>query len=242
MEICVLECDWGEADRDDILVLLEDVASHILCELRHPFDETIRVMNLPTEDDPKAFYRQPGDLVYEVNLTVKDRHWSQFSYQFAHELCHVLSGHDRLRNNPNNWFHEAICEIASIFTLRRMGERWRNKPPYPNWTSYAGSLTAYAAGVEEKYRTKSPPVSSFGAWLSANEEEMRSCSILREKNGVVALRLLPVFESDRQGWNAVPHLPACTMGIREYIKAWKANVQDVDQKFVERIEAALSDT
>ena len=50
-----LESDWGEADRDDIRMLLEDVASHIVRELRHPFDEAIRVVNLPTTDNPRAF-------------------------------------------------------------------------------------------------------------------------------------------------------------------------------------------
>ena len=59
LQISVLESDWGDAVRDNIRVLLEDVASHIVRELRHPFDEAIRVVNLPTEDDPRAFYRGP---------------------------------------------------------------------------------------------------------------------------------------------------------------------------------------
>ena len=239
MQISVLECEWGEAVRVDIQVLLQDVASHIVRELRHPFDETIRVMNLPTEDNPKAFYRRSGDLAYEVNLTARDRRWSQFSYQFAHEFCHVLSGHERLRNNPNNWLHKAICELASIFALRRMGERWHTNPPYPNWASYSDRLAAYAEDLVEKYRDKSP--TSFGAWLSANEEEIRRCSILRENNGVVALKLLPVFEEDRQGWNAVPHLPESKGRIGEYIEAWKSSVQDVDRGFVEHVGAALAE-
>ena len=119
MEIEILECDWGVARRDEIHVLLEDVASHIVRELRDPLDETIRVMNMPG-NPPRAFFRRAGDTAYEVNLTAKDRKWSQFAYQFGHEFRHVLSGHDRLRCNPDNWFHESLCELSSFFVLRRM--------------------------------------------------------------------------------------------------------------------------
>ena len=239
MQISVLESDWGDANRDDIRMLLEDVASHIVRELRHPFDEAIRVVNLPTTDNPRAFYRGPHEDVHKVNLTAKDRKWSRFAYQFAHEFCHVLSGHERLRNNPNNWLHEAICELASIFTLRRMGERWRTEAPYTNWTSYSESLAAYAESLVEKHSSGSP-TASFGAWLSANEEEMRACPYLRDKNGVVALRLMPVFEEYRHGWNAVPGLPASTGRTVEYIETWKASVEDTDRSFVERIGATLT--
>ena len=100
-------------------MLLADVASHIVRELRHPYDETIRVMNLPTEDNPKIFYRRLVDFAHEVNLTAKGRKWSRFSYQFAHEYCHLLSGHERLRNNPNNWFHEAIDSVLDWDQVRR---------------------------------------------------------------------------------------------------------------------------
>ena len=69
---------------------------------------------------------------------------------------------------------------------------------------------------------------------------MRGCSSLRDKNGVVALRLLPVFEEYPHGWNAVPRLPVSTESIVAYIEAWKASVQGVDRRFAERVGAALT--
>lgn len=241
LEISVLECDWGDADRDDIKSLLQDVSSHIVRELRDPFDMTIRVRNLPTEDSPTTFYRQPSDEAYHVNLTSKGPTWSQFAYQFAHEFCHVLSCYERLRDNPNNWFHEAICELASIFTLRRMGERWRTQPPYPNWTTYSESLLAYAQALVDKYSSISPE-GVFRVWLSEAEKEMRECAYLRDKNGIVALRLLPLFEQCPRGWNTVRRLPVLTERIAVYIEAWKDSVQHVDRRFVGRVGEALGVT
>ena len=74
----------------------------------------------------------------------RDRQQNQYAYQFAHEFCHVLSGYEGLEGNPNNWFHETICELASVFTLRRMAERWPTHPPYPNWAGYSKHLLEYA--------------------------------------------------------------------------------------------------
>ena len=240
MEIEILECDWGVARRDDIQILLEDVASQVLRELRDPFDETVRVMNLPGQP-PKTFFRRPGDTAYEMNLTAKNRKWSQFAYQFGHEFCHVLTGHERLRCNANNWFHESICELSSFFVLRRMAERWPTDPPYSNWADYSPSLADYAQSEAAKYRNVAA-MGSFGAWLNANESDMRQAPYLRDRNGVVALRLLPVFEQTPRGWNAVRRLPVSAGPISEYIEAWKAEVrEEVDRSFVECIGEALSD-
>lgn len=240
MQVSVLPCDWGDARHDDIQRLLEDVTSHIDRELRDPLLGTLSVMNLQTEESPRTFFRRSCDTgVYEINLTAKDRLWSQFAYQFAHEYCHVLSGHDRLRDNPNNWFHEAICELASAFVLRRMVKRWRDRPPYVNWASYAPCLTTYADSLTERLARNSP-TGCFQSWLSANENLMRSNPYLRDLNGVVAMRLLPLFEREPSGWNAVAHLPDNTARIHLYIDSWSTSVNELDRRFVESIGRAMA--
>ena len=57
-----------------------------------------------------------------IKLSARDTYWNKYAYQFAHEFCHVISKHDNLKENPNNWFHEAICELSiHAFTLRLYG-------------------------------------------------------------------------------------------------------------------------
>lgn len=68
---------------------------------------------------------------------------------------------------------------------------------------------------------------------------MRECAYLRDKNGIVALKLLCVFEQCPHGWNTVRRLPVSTERIAVYANAWKDSVQHVDQEFVGRVEAAL---
>ena len=117
--------------------------------------------------------------------------------------------------------------------MRRMAECWPTDPPYSKWADYSEcTARKYSAGA---------PSGSFAAWLFANENDMRDKPYLRERNGVVALRLLPLFEEIPQGWKAVRHLPVSTELIGEYIEAWKADVQPADRLFVERVGEALSD-
>ena len=75
----------------------------------------------------------------------------------------------------SDWGEAVRCELASIFTLRRMGERWRTEAPYTNWTSYSESLAVYAESLVEK--RSGLPTASFGAWWSANEETESSFRI-----------------------------------------------------------------
>ena len=113
------------------------------------------------------FYRGPPDDPFVIQLTARDLEWSQFAYQFSHEFCHVLSNYENLKANPNNWFHEAICELASVFTLRRMAERWQTNPPYPNWADYVAALRDYSEKRLSRQRVQLPRGVTLQSWLSS---------------------------------------------------------------------------
>lgn len=239
MDILVVESDWGDADREDIRRLLLDAASHINRELRSPFDGRINVSNLPTENSPRILYDRSPTGAFQINLTAQDRLWSKFAYQFAHEFCHIVSGYERLKNNPNNWFHESICELASIFVLGKMAERWLSNSPYANWKDYAPALKAYSDDIVRCAEAHSFPGGKFSEWLASTEDELRGDPYMREKNRVVATRLLPLFEEDPQGWNAVSELPNNRSRICEYVSQWHSAVDSSDRSFVERVRRRL---
>ena len=240
MHIHICPCDWGESHPADIQALLDDTASHIDRELRKPVEGTINILNLPSQEDPITFYRQDRKGPFDVNLTARDHFWSQYAYQFAHEYCHVQSGYELLHGNPNNWLHESICELASLYTLRRMGERWRKKPPYPNWAAYAPELTAYADKIISARSLAGVSDPEFAAWLMAEEPELRKDPYQREKNKIVACRLLGLFEECPGGWNSIRALPASTATLLDYLKDWRAACSRDDRPFVDRVIAIFS--
>ena len=227
---------WGDARYFDIGKLLIDAASHVTRLHRTPFTGIIQVEPTPDEQPcPITYYRASLQDPFVIQLSARNKRWSQFAYQFAHELCHVLCDYERLRESLNGWLHEAICELASVFTLRRMAERWPISPPYPNWVEYGEALSSYA---EERLHSPEHQLSSgvtLAEWLALEEEGLRQDRYQRDKNAIVAFSLLPIFESEPTGWNAVRNLPASSAMVRDYLREWHSQVDLVDKPFVARI-------
>lgn len=230
--------DWGDGRRQDIQVLLANVASHITRHLRDSLSPVIEVWRR-SSGSPMIAYRQPGHSTYTVLLSTTGTYWAQYSFQFAHEFCHLLSDYERLAvGGSNAWFHESLCELASLFTLRSMAVTWETEPPYPNWTAYAPALSDY---VDGRLATVSAalPDADFVSWLRSHELEGRKNPYLREGNLIVALRMLPVFERHPQGWNALRRLPASNARIDLYLAQWKEQVDSCDRRFVGQIQEVL---
>ena len=241
MDVTVVGCDWGGALRSDVQALLSDVASHLTGALTAPPLGSIVVKATASVDAvPITLYRSCPEEPFTVLLSARGRYWSQFAYQFSHELCHVLSDYERLRESRNKWFHEALCELASVFTLRRMAEAWLSQPPYPGWAGYAHSLRAYADSLLAQEQRRLPAGISISSWLVSEEESLREDSLQRDKNAVVAYSLLPLFENDPATWNSVRILPESSSMFGEYLLEWHARVEPSDRPLVMRIVEAFA--
>ena len=241
MKIVVAETDWGQARPSDIKALLENTASHLNRFLQSPFADAIVVVPSPPDRPcPMTWYRTAPQYPFVIQLSARDRSWSQFAFQFAHEFCHVLSGYERLRGNPNNWFHEALCELASVFTLRRMAETWPVHPPFPNWSDYAGSLADYATERLNREESQLPQGETLLSWLFKRENGLREDPYQRELNSVVAYSLLTLFEGYPTGWNTIPDLPDSTAKLHTYLREWTSSVSPQDRDFTESIMALFS--
>ena len=86
-----------------------------------------------------------------IYLSSQDRRWAQLMYQYGHEMYHYITHyHSDFRGDAQQsysrhaWFEEAICEAMSIIVLKESAKIWKTSPPYPNWASYASSLSTYA--------------------------------------------------------------------------------------------------
>ena len=104
--------------------------------LRDGVDTTIKVQNWPEGTlAPIILFHHPGQTTYTILPRTGARRWAQYSYQFAQEFCHLVSGYECLEGGANSWFHESICEMAALFTLRSIGMTWKEDPLYPNWAA-----------------------------------------------------------------------------------------------------------
>ncbi len=222
-------------------MLLTDVARNFTGVFREPPKGNIVVgTTLHQGDDPITLLRSSQEEPFTILLSARGKRWSQFAYQFSHELCHVLSDYERLWDSRNNWFHEALCELASIFTIRRMAETWPARPPYDNWADYAQSLSDYAKGYLAREERRLPAGMTLSEWLLWEEGGLRENCLQRDKNAVVAYSLLPIFESEPAVWNAINRLPHSSSMFREYMLEWHEWVEPAEKPLVKRILDALT--
>ena len=236
INISVPKNEWGEANPRVIETFLKYVASHINRELYAPFVGEIHVEKSDT-DSLYVCFQHDRNQPHTIKLATGNFDWCQYAYQFTQMFCHVLSDHNKLRGCENGWFHQALCQLASIFTLRRMGERWHTEAPFTNWGEYAKNFWTYEEEVRiihkmsfyQDHQIKSTIVPID--WLSNHEEEMRTISV--DENtysnrhgeywsiyGLIAYALLPIFEKYPSGWNAVRHLPKSDSYIKQYLYEW----------------------
>ena len=229
--------NWGTGRHADISAVLRSAEAQIAQHLREDVEATINVARW--DKDPEARRGVGGAQSYKIWLSAKDRYWAQYTYQFAHELCHVVAGYGQRFEKPNQWFEESICEVASLFTLRSMGVAWKEEPPYPNWAPYGASLLEYARATMAQATEEMPNDAEWKEWMCRHDHLSRTNPYERIGNRIIALRMLPLFEDYPQGWNAIQRLPTSEVRIGAFLAQWAEAADPRDRDFVQRIEGAL---
>ncbi len=219
MSIQINPLCWGEAQIVDLQKLLESVV-HVMDSYfasKIDFDITVAYDQI---NGPMVLYARGNNGEYQVLLSSKDRFWAQHSYQFSHEYCHIRTNY--IEGNPKiKWFEETICELASLFTLRRMSEVWKISPPNTNWHDYSASLYEYAENRINDVKFNLPEGIEFLDWFKASLGSLERNPYTRETNTIIAIKLLPIFEDNPKLWRAMT-----------YFNSWDAkDVDDIYQCF-----------
>ena len=240
--ITVSEGGWGSAKVREIRAIALSAAGEIA---RHcPRTRIGGIVVYHRDDHPQTAWERTADGTIAVGLAARDRQCAQIAFQFAHEFCHVLAGHSngqrgglRAEGRPNLWLEESLAETASIFVLRAMARSWERSAPFRDWRSYAPEFSSYAA--DRMRGAGGAPPSDFVRWFRANEPAMRRNAELRDRNAVVALRLLPLFEAEPRAWEAVTFMNLGTQDRRQsldvFLADWRRNCPPVLQPFVVKI-------
>ena len=228
----VADVSWGGRPQD-VEKVLHSAADALW--LYFP-ERTLKPILVEPQGGPITLFRHDPNGEYRVRLNTGNRLWAQHAYQFAHEFCHILANYDEYERR-NKWFEESVCEMASLFVLRRMSETWKVRPPYPNWRDYAPRLSEYA---DQRIRTaRLPPGETLAQWYRENERLLQQDSCLRDKNTVVAAALLSRFERQPESWEAITWLNDGTShGARtfaKYLGDWHARVPEKHRAIVRQI-------
>lgn len=223
---------WDLDDLEKVTNILYETAAHIYSHLRDKPEFRV-VVGYDRESGPISLYRsgdEDFDRVLLSNTPLEYR--PQIMYQFSHEYCHVISDYNRIRStdSKNEWFHEALCELASIFVLHSTEE---------------SALKKYIDDYLEESRDILAGIEDFGSWILSKEEGLRTRAAGRhdrKTNAVVAYRLHPLFSQYPALWNTLWHLPKSDSKLTVYIEEWKQAIDDRDSSLLDKLEERLLGT
>ena len=233
LRIIVLPDDWGEAGLLDMKKVADSAAHPIASLLENSSFSPIMIQRSKT--GPITLYQRGVGNEYIVRLDTGDRAWAQMAFQFAHEFCHIICNY-RDVDNSQLWFEETVCEVASLYSLRRMSENWETNPPYSNWKSYAAALSDYA---NDRISIQQEKKQSLAEFYREHEAALETSGTNRELNNFIAVKLLKHFEDTPAGWQAVRYLnlgePNENKSFKTYLSGWYRRVPEKHRNFVTTI-------
>ncbi len=244
IDIRVAQAGWGQVSATEIETALYAVADELVTVL--PAKLTVPILVSRTRGSPVALYDRGPNGEYLVRLHASGQGWPLYVYEFAHELCHVLSNHDEHAavRRHNQWFEETLCETASLYALVRVAGAWELAPPSRAWSARASHLRRFYDRLLGEENRRLPEGTSFAAWLAANELSLRADPYLRPKNDLVATRLLPLFERDPKRWRSLAYLnldPSDPVApLPAYLANWNEKAPAEYRGFIGELRAALA--
>ncbi|BAJ80141.1 hypothetical protein ACMV_07940 [Acidiphilium multivorum AIU301] len=176
----------------------------------------------------------PGTAIVAVDVGARD--WINLSYQFGHELGHVMANSwmwgDAPRN-PCQWLEEAVVEAFSLRGLGRLAEGWAVAPPFPHNNAYAAPIRAYRRNLLEQDLAEARAQGAdagLGGWYAAQ------AGFLATHGTVIAARpavpaVLELLEADETAvadigalnrWPERSHLPLGT-----YLARWRESCAEL---------------
>jgi len=228
--------DWGEVETNEIHQVLSSTLS--VLQPSCPTLQKYTIVVSTTSGDPKVLYELRDGHAYHIQLTAKNRHWCQYVFQFAHELGHIMCNFNQ-ENHANLWFEESICEVASLYALQRMGNKWDQISDGTNPKEYAQEFEKYRV---RRIKESSYPVNfQLAAWWNQNRSILSQNPHLRKQNIWVALTLYDLFDQNPTiAWSACFYLNNSPThrktDFEQYLQNWKYACPERTQKeFVEKI-------
>lgn len=236
---------WGGAPKESIETVLYAVADELMSHL--PKKLTVPIVVSHTNGNPVALYDRGPAGEYQIHLHASGEYWHLYVYEFAHELCHILSNHDQNIGPDtikyNQWFEETLCETASLFTLKNLAATWEATPPARKWSQEAKNLRRFFEHLIAEGHRQLPPNTPLASWLQNNEKRLRNDPYRRAENEVVSNLLLPLFQENPQNWEALNYLnldPSdARNSLNEYLHDWYENAPPEHKKFVGGVLAML---
>ena len=209
--------EWGDAT----IVFYKQVIYDIVCEYEqlgfNPDENRMLCIQHSSFDFPMCSNIENSRVIF---LTTKGNFWCQLAYQFAHEYCHhLIDGPMDGERCSSFWFEESICELSSVYFMRRIAQKWIDESrPYLN--QYAENVFSYC----EDNWLSTPFINTLSSWLSDNMCTLSEPNYHRDMYEVIAKSLYPLFEECPELWKLLPFLKRVHQDEYVNFEHWISNI------------------
>lgn len=140
-----------------------------------------------------------------IMITPRIEQWNAIVYELSHELCHF--GIIDEAPQTNKWFEESICETASYYFLLKMAKLYHLKylaTKEEKYKRYMEFIATYSRQSEnfKIFSTGDLVIGKDKALLDGLQKNEK----LREYNRYIAIKILPVFQTNPQLWECIQYL------------------------------------
>jgi len=138
----------------------------------------IRIDEHPSGTPAIWLHRNPPKTAWVI-VDVGPSAWCQLSYQFGHELGHVLCNSWRSDAEalfPCRWVEESMVEAFSIRGLGLLADSWQQNPPFAGDSAFSGSIRQYRDDLLKKYGGAGGPTSDpeIALWYRSSCQALKT--------------------------------------------------------------------
>lgn len=228
---------WKSSPAEAVLRVLSRMRDVSLAGVRLVSDrqpDKIRVDN-HSSGPPAIWLHDDQPKVAWILVDIGTDDWCKLSYQFGHELGHVLCNSWNAQSQPHTpcqWLEESMVEAFSIRGLGLLAASWERDPPFAGNAAFAAAIREYRANLIKNYAGGGVRTSDaeFASWFRASRS-MLERSALSGIEGQLIVRVVSELERDItcvEDLGALNRWPSrAGVPLDDYLKLWERSCIEV---------------
>jgi hypothetical protein len=161
--------------------------------------------------------------------------WCKLSYQFGHELGHVLCNSWNAQSQPHTpcqWLEESMVEAFSIRGLGRLAASWERNPPFAGDAAFGAAIREYRENLLKKYGGAGEQRSDaeIASWFRTSRSALEQSS-LSGIEGPIIVRIVSEFERDIacvEDLGALNRWPSRSgVPLEDYLRLWERSCTEI---------------
>ncbi len=236
--------NWGHMSPDAVARVAERIRHVCLDGIRLVSERQPTRLRVDehTSGLPSIWLHSDNDTTAWIIVYIGERSWSQFAYQFGHELGHVMANSWQQHAKPMSpcqWLEEALVEAFSLRSLGLLAKSWKREPLFVNDGKFSDVIAAYREKIIDEYTKlagEQGGLQNFASWFVTYQRELEDNAGLGSFAQAASLIFLLEYERHPdciEALGALNRWPGrSSVPLGDYLKLWEASCMELQASLV----------